>query len=98
MVTGGYHNSTPNGGIFLHDPEYFDLAFQYVGSRLTMNQGTFSDYHNLDRNATYFLLSTGCYPAWDGPLSGIFHSFCMNYEYYYERNYTDASSSRLSKN
>ena len=37
VVTGGYHNSTPSGGIFLHDPEYFDLAFQYVGSRISKN-------------------------------------------------------------
>ena len=37
VVTGGYHNSTPNGGIFLHDPEYFDLAFQDVGSRISKN-------------------------------------------------------------
>ena len=32
VVTGGNHNSTPMGGVFLHDPEYFDLAFGDVGS------------------------------------------------------------------
>lgn len=35
VITGGYHHSTPMGGVFLHDPEYFDMALDYMCSRMT---------------------------------------------------------------
>ena len=37
VVTGGYYNSNSYCGLFQHDPEYFNLAFEFVGSRLSKN-------------------------------------------------------------